>query len=203
MSAAGFRELNALWEARGRSDEYFGTLVNNYLERGGHALGVKAGKSYVDVGTLHGYRTAMTLLLSRQDARAVPTMPQRLLQSAGFWGPSVWNRSVCERRQCHGPRPKCACIRRKCDRHRKCRSGYGVRSHGHGAKFASDGRQFFGLWNRERGKRYFVDRYRPGSRSKREFRYCRRQRQYRKRSAFLRLRSGCHGQRRSQHSGRQ
>ena len=84
MSAAGFRELNALWEARGRSDEYFGTLVNNYLERGGHALGVKAGKSYVDVGTLHGYRTAMKLLLSRQEARTFPTMPRRLLQPAAI-----------------------------------------------------------------------------------------------------------------------
>jgi glucose-1-phosphate thymidylyltransferase len=77
MSAAGFRELNALWEARGRSDEYFGTLVNNYLARGGHATGVKSGESYVDVGTLHGYRTAMTLLLGRQDARAVRTFPRR------------------------------------------------------------------------------------------------------------------------------
>jgi glucose-1-phosphate thymidylyltransferase len=81
MSAAGFRGLNALWEARGRSDEYFGTLVNNYLGRGGHATGVKAGESYVDVGTLHGYRTAMTLLLSRQDARASRMLPRRHSQA--------------------------------------------------------------------------------------------------------------------------
>jgi glucose-1-phosphate thymidylyltransferase len=70
MSASGFRELKMLWEIRGRSDEFFGTLVNSYLGKGGTAIGVKAGESYVDVGTLHGYRTAMTLLLSRQDARA-------------------------------------------------------------------------------------------------------------------------------------
>jgi glucose-1-phosphate thymidylyltransferase len=70
MSASGFRDLNALWEHRGRSDEYFGTLVNSYLGRGGSALGIKAGESYVDVGTLHGYRTAMTLLLSRRDTEA-------------------------------------------------------------------------------------------------------------------------------------
>jgi glucose-1-phosphate thymidylyltransferase len=69
MSATGFRDLHALWEARARRDEYFGTLVNDYLARGGRAKGIKAGQSYVDVGTLHGYRTAMTLLLSRKDTR--------------------------------------------------------------------------------------------------------------------------------------
>ena len=72
MSASGFRELKALWEARQRSDEYFGTLVNCYLAQGGGAIGIKAGESYVDVGTLNGYRTAMTLLLSRQDPGASP-----------------------------------------------------------------------------------------------------------------------------------
>lgn len=67
MSGAGFRALHALWIDRGRSDEYFGTLVNAYLARGGDATGVRAGESYVDVGTLNGYRTAMTLLTSRND----------------------------------------------------------------------------------------------------------------------------------------
>jgi glucose-1-phosphate thymidylyltransferase len=36
--------------------------VNAYLAAGGEALGVKAGVSYVDVGTLHGYRSAIGLL---------------------------------------------------------------------------------------------------------------------------------------------
>jgi glucose-1-phosphate thymidylyltransferase len=67
MSGSGFRDLKEKWESRGRSDEYFGTLVNSYLAGGGTALGIKAGESYVDVGTLHGYRTAMSLLLSRKD----------------------------------------------------------------------------------------------------------------------------------------
>lgn len=62
MSATGFRELHALWAARDRRDEYFGTLVNAYLEAGGLGVGVKAGESYVDVGTIDGYRTAMALL---------------------------------------------------------------------------------------------------------------------------------------------
>ncbi len=52
----------ALWIARNREDEYVGTLVNAYLSAGGEAVGIKAGRSYVDVGTLHGYRAAMRLL---------------------------------------------------------------------------------------------------------------------------------------------
>jgi glucose-1-phosphate thymidylyltransferase len=55
-------ELHALWEERERSDVYMGTLVNAWLARGGRARGVKAGVSYVDVGTLHGYREAISLL---------------------------------------------------------------------------------------------------------------------------------------------
>jgi glucose-1-phosphate thymidylyltransferase len=42
-------------------------LVNSYLAEGGAATGVRVGESYVDVGTLNGYRTAMTLLLGRPD----------------------------------------------------------------------------------------------------------------------------------------
>jgi glucose-1-phosphate thymidylyltransferase len=69
MSATGFRELEALWRTPQRQDEYFGTLVNAYLEKGGAATGIKTGESYVDVGTLNGYRTAMTLLMTQQDRR--------------------------------------------------------------------------------------------------------------------------------------
>jgi glucose-1-phosphate thymidylyltransferase len=54
--------LEALWLERGRCDEYLGTLVNAYLARGGAATGVPAGKTYVDVGTLSGYREAVQLL---------------------------------------------------------------------------------------------------------------------------------------------
>ncbi len=43
-------------------DEYLGTLINSYLERGGRATGFKIGKSYVDVGTLNGYREALRVL---------------------------------------------------------------------------------------------------------------------------------------------
>jgi glucose-1-phosphate thymidylyltransferase len=54
-------ELERLWRARGRCDQYLGDLVNAYLEGGGSAVGVKSGTSYVDVGTLHGYREAFAL----------------------------------------------------------------------------------------------------------------------------------------------
>jgi glucose-1-phosphate thymidylyltransferase len=70
MSAHGFRQLQSLWHARERRDEYFGTLVNAYLSAGGNGIGVKAGESYVDVGTIDGYRRAMALLAERVEGRS-------------------------------------------------------------------------------------------------------------------------------------
>ncbi|MEY9359963.1 glucose-1-phosphate thymidylyltransferase [Bradyrhizobium yuanmingense] len=70
MSAHGFRQLQSLWHARERRDEYFGTLVNAYLSAGGNGIGVKAGESYVDVGTIDGYRTAMALLAEGVEGRS-------------------------------------------------------------------------------------------------------------------------------------
>ena len=68
MSASGFRDLRLLWEQRRRQDEYFGTLVNSYLAAGGRGLGIKAGESYVDVGTIGGYRTAIALLAATSES---------------------------------------------------------------------------------------------------------------------------------------
>ncbi|HEX2643994.1 MAG TPA: sugar phosphate nucleotidyltransferase [Thermoanaerobaculia bacterium] len=65
-------ELHALWRERDQSDAYVGTLVNAWLERGGEARGVRAGQSYVDVGTLNGYREAIQLLGSRPPAVSPP-----------------------------------------------------------------------------------------------------------------------------------
>lgn len=59
------RKLHALWCERDRRDEYFGTLVNAYLEHGGNARGITAGHKYVDVGTLNGFREA-SYLVDRQ-----------------------------------------------------------------------------------------------------------------------------------------
>jgi glucose-1-phosphate thymidylyltransferase len=67
-----FHELHALWVERGRSDEYIGTLVNAWLARGGIAHGYRNGTSYVDVGTLEGYRNAM-LMLSDPEASDEPS----------------------------------------------------------------------------------------------------------------------------------
>ncbi len=62
MPGRTFHDLYHFWLARNRRDEYVGTLVNAYLAGGGTAVGVRSGRAYVDVGTLHGYRAAMTLL---------------------------------------------------------------------------------------------------------------------------------------------
>jgi dTDP-glucose pyrophosphorylase len=62
MPGAVLNELHLLWLERQCRDEYIGTLVNAYLDRGGRALGVRAGQAYVDVGTLNGYREAIRLL---------------------------------------------------------------------------------------------------------------------------------------------
>lgn len=60
--ASAMQRLHSLWRERQRTDEYFGTLVNEHLRRGGSAVAVRAGKSYVDVGTVTGYRKAFAKL---------------------------------------------------------------------------------------------------------------------------------------------
>ena len=91
MSSAGFHELRRLWEGRNRADEYFGTLVNSFVASGGRALAVKAGDSYVDVGTIGGYRAAVTLL-SDERHRTVrltssrPSMEFSMDRGSGFAG---------------------------------------------------------------------------------------------------------------------
>jgi glucose-1-phosphate thymidylyltransferase len=62
-------DLHDLWTKRG--DEYLGTLINEYLARGGRAYGFKTGASYVDVGTLNGYREALKLLDSHCAAESL------------------------------------------------------------------------------------------------------------------------------------
>lgn len=72
MSGRILRELYELWREPNRGDEYMGTLVNEYLARGGKALAVNAGENYVDVGTLHGYREATRLLGARLCPKGQP-----------------------------------------------------------------------------------------------------------------------------------
>ena len=68
-------ELHALWLQRDRSDEYFGSLVNAWIEAGGEAWGVRKGEHYVDVGTLHGYRRASHLLDEAEPTMDRPRSP--------------------------------------------------------------------------------------------------------------------------------
>ncbi len=62
MPGRVFHELRGFWSRRPEPDEYIGTLVNAWLSEGGEAVAVRAGTSYVDVGTLDGYRSAMQAL---------------------------------------------------------------------------------------------------------------------------------------------
>lgn len=69
-----YHELHRLWLRPERRDEYFGTLVNAWLSEGGEALGIYGGSTYIDTGTLSGYRTAMGLLDARQKESNLPIM---------------------------------------------------------------------------------------------------------------------------------
>jgi glucose-1-phosphate thymidylyltransferase len=86
MPGAVLHALHKLWCEPGRKDEYIGTLVNAYLERGGFAMGVRAGEAYVDVGTLNGYREALRLLSNKSLAHPptvqIPT-PRRTVALTG------------------------------------------------------------------------------------------------------------------------
>jgi dTDP-glucose pyrophosphorylase len=62
MPGRVLNELHTLWRLRDCRDEYVGTLVNAWLRAGGHARGARCGTSYVDVGTVKGYREAVALL---------------------------------------------------------------------------------------------------------------------------------------------
>jgi dTDP-glucose pyrophosphorylase len=62
MPGRTFHELHELWLRRRREDEYLGTLVNAWIAEGGEAWSAPVGTGYVDVGTLNGYREALTLL---------------------------------------------------------------------------------------------------------------------------------------------
>lgn len=66
LKGSVFKELHDLWTERAMADEYFGTLVNAWIAKGGRACGVRAGNSYVDVGTVNGYREAIRLLGSSE-----------------------------------------------------------------------------------------------------------------------------------------
>jgi glucose-1-phosphate thymidylyltransferase len=57
-----FHRLKLLWEARHRSDEYLGDLLNAFMAAGNVVRGRRSGEVYMDVGTLEGYRNAQDYL---------------------------------------------------------------------------------------------------------------------------------------------
>jgi glucose-1-phosphate thymidylyltransferase len=62
MPGRVLQDLHQVWMERNRRDEYMGTLVNAWIERGGEARAVRAGESYADVGTLKGFHQAIRVL---------------------------------------------------------------------------------------------------------------------------------------------
>jgi dTDP-glucose pyrophosphorylase len=71
-------ELECLWHERGRADQLFGTLVNAYVARGGRAVGVRAGRAYVDVGTFDGYRDAVRVLRAEAELETASSQQRPL-----------------------------------------------------------------------------------------------------------------------------
>jgi dTDP-glucose pyrophosphorylase len=74
MPGTVLHQLHSVWLRPDRRDEYFGTLINAWLKEGGTALGIRAGRRYVDTGTLDGYRSAIRLL--DDAAKPAPEAPR-------------------------------------------------------------------------------------------------------------------------------
>ena len=69
LPGTALTKLHDLWRIRGQQDQYLGTLVNAYIAGGDKVRAVRHGQTYVDVGTLHGYREAVRLLSRVHDSR--------------------------------------------------------------------------------------------------------------------------------------
>jgi len=67
-TGTAFAALHSLWESRHRGDEYLGSLLNAYIAAGNPVRGYHIGESYMDVGTLEGYRQAQDFLRAWQAA---------------------------------------------------------------------------------------------------------------------------------------
>lgn len=72
ISGAVLRSLYQLWCQRRCEDQYIGPLMNEFLAQGGRARGVRAGTSYIDVGTLRGYREAMRIAMASRQEELTP-----------------------------------------------------------------------------------------------------------------------------------
>jgi glucose-1-phosphate thymidylyltransferase len=66
-----FHRLKLLWESRHRADKYLGELLNAFIAAGNPVRGKSSGESYMDVGTLEGYRKAQDFLRTHGQDRRV------------------------------------------------------------------------------------------------------------------------------------
>src|SRR5260370_34531244 len=66
--------LKLLWEARHREDQYLGHLLNAYIAAGNGVHATLSGETYMDVGTLAGYRAAQDFLRERGEHK--PTVSE-------------------------------------------------------------------------------------------------------------------------------
>jgi glucose-1-phosphate thymidylyltransferase len=60
-----FHQLRLLWESRHRADEYLGDLLNAFMAAGNIVRASFSGETYMDVGTLEGYRNTQDYLRVR------------------------------------------------------------------------------------------------------------------------------------------
>ena len=84
MPGRTMQHLQALWLKRGRRDQYIGTLINAFLADGGVAWTSRRGQSYVDVGTLNGYRRAIELLRSDTQSPLIAPVAQPFVRHRGL-----------------------------------------------------------------------------------------------------------------------
>ena len=71
LPGEAFHQLKLLWESRHRADKYLGELLNAFIAAGNPVRGRFSGESYMDVGTLEGYRNAQDYLRANVRSRRV------------------------------------------------------------------------------------------------------------------------------------
>jgi dTDP-glucose pyrophosphorylase len=71
LPGEAFHQLKLLWESRHRADKYLGELLNAFIAAGNPVRGRFSGESYMDVGTLQGYRNAQDYLRANVWSRRV------------------------------------------------------------------------------------------------------------------------------------
>lgn len=71
VQGEAIHRLKLLWESRHRADQYLGELLNAFIAAGNPVQGKFSGESYIDVGTLEGYRQAQDYLRANNRTRKI------------------------------------------------------------------------------------------------------------------------------------